>query len=179
MNVKFLMSLLLISLSAIAYAKSKTSLSQKLVHKSAPKFKAQAVFPDGVVDDLNLDDYAGQNIVLYFYPMDNSPGCTIQAKKFRDEIGRLNSKGITVIGVSKDSIRSHKKFQKALALPFPLISDTDGKNSIAKKYKAERFLIGKRITFLIDKNGIIFKVFDHVDIKNQIDEILSEFENHK
>ncbi len=179
MNVKILIGLLLcISLSVMAYAKSKTSLSQKLVGKPAPQFKEQAVFPDGTVSDLNLNDYFGQDIVLYFYPMDNSPGCTIQAKKFRDEIGRLKAKNIIVIGVSKDSIKSQKKFQQALALPFPLISDAGGRNSIAKKYKADRFLIGKRTTFLIDQDGIIFKVFDHVDIKNQVDDILEAFAHH-
>ncbi len=178
MNVKYMIALLIVISFGVAYAKSKISLSQKLVGKTAPEFHAQAVFSDGTIGEIDLKDYRGKKIVLYFYPMDNSPGCTIQAKKFRDEIGRLHDKNIMVIGVSKDSIKSHTKFQKALSLPFPLISDADGKNSIAKKYKAERFLIGKRITFLIDKDGKIFKVFDHVDIKNQVDDIISAFAQH-
>jgi peroxiredoxin Q/BCP len=178
MNYKYMIALLIVMSFGIAYARSKTRVSQNLIGKPAPRFNCQAVFPDGTVGDFNLDDYIGQNIVIYFYPMDNSPGCTIQAKKFRDEIGRLQKQNIMVIGISSDSITSHKKFQKSLALPFPLIADIAGQNSVAKKYKAARFLIGKRITFLIGQNGIIFKIFDHVDIKNQIDDILESFKEH-
>ena len=151
--------------------------SQKLVGKKAPLFKGQAVFPDGTTNYFNCKDFIGKNIVLYFYPMDNSSHCTIQAKKFRDEIGRLEAQNIMVVGISPDSIESHKKFRDKLALPFPLISDTDKKNSISKKYKTNGWLFGKRHTFLINKKGIIFKVFDHVDIKNQVDDILEAFAN--
>lgn len=175
MNAKHIIALLIVIGFSTAYAASKTPASQKLVGKPAPRFNRQAVFPDGTVGDFNLEDYIGQNIIIYFYPMDSSPGCTIQAKKFRDEIGRLQKQNIMVVGISSDSIKSHKKFQQALALPFPLIADIAGQNSVAKKYKAARFLIGKRITFLINKNGIIFKIFDHVDIKTQIEDILKSF----
>ncbi|MBV8661359.1 MAG: peroxiredoxin [Candidatus Dependentiae bacterium] len=149
--------------------------SQKLVGKPAPVFCNQAVYPDGSVKDFDLKNFIGQNIVLYFYPMDNTPGCTIQAKKFRDEIDRLKAENIMVVGISTDSVQSHKNFQKKLALPYPLIADT-GKNSISKMYKTNGIFFGKRETFLINKKGIIFKVFDHVDIKNQIDDILEAFE---
>ena len=166
--------LLFVSFS-VMYAYSKVSLSQKMVGRQAPLFIGQAVFPDGIVGDFNLEDYIGKKIVIYFYPMDNSPGCTIQAKKFRDEIGRLSEQNIMVVGVSGDSIQSHRKFQKALALPYPLLSDSGRKISIAKEYNASRFLLGKRVTYLIDHEGVIFKVFDRVDIKNQVDDILQSF----
>lgn len=152
-----------------------TQTSQKLIEKSAPVFHSQAVSPDGTICEFNLQDYIGQNIVLYFYPMDNTPGCTAQAKKFRDEISRLQDKKIMVVGISPDPIKSHKKFQKSLNLPYLLVSDTNKKFSISKKYNASGFLFGKRITYLINKDGKIFKIFDHVDIQSQIDDILNAF----
>lgn len=153
--------------------------SQKLTGKKAPLFSGQAVFPDGSIDTFYLKDYIGQNVVVYFYPMDNSHNCTIQAKKFRDEIKKLENKNIMVVGISHDSVSSHKKFRDKLALPYPLISDVDKKNSIAKKYKTHGLLFDKRHTFLINKKGIIFKVFDHVDLKNQVDDIVAAFAMQK
>ena len=170
MNFKNIFALILIIMPCF-YAQA----SQKLVGKKAPFFTGQAVFPDGTIDDFNLKDYSGKRIVLYFYPMDNSSNCTIQAKKFRDEIGRLQAKNIMVVGVSPDSIESHKKFRDKLALPYPLVSDIDKKNSIAKKYKTNGWIFNKRHTFLINKKGIIFKVFNHVDIKHQVNDILQAF----
>jgi thioredoxin-dependent peroxiredoxin len=145
--------------------------SQNLAGKKAPLFKGEAVFPDGSVDTFELKDYIGQNIVIYFYPMDNSYNCTIQAKKFRDEIKKLENKGIMVVGVSHDSVE--------LALPYPLISDVNKKNSIAKKYKTHGWLFDKRHTFLINKKGIVFKVFDSIDLKNQVDDIVTAFATQK
>lgn len=174
MNLKHLLGLLLLASATYSYTKAQTALS--LLDKPAPLFKAQAVLPDGTVDTFNLKDHIGENIVIYFFPMDNSPRCTIQAKKFRDEIARLHKKNILVIGISNDSIKSHQKFQKNLGLPYPLIADS--KQSIAKKYKAHGFFVEQRITFLVNQDGIVFKVFDKVDIKNQIDDIVNAFEEH-
>jgi len=168
-----LASFLILLIFSYTHVQAKKSL----LCKTAPQFIGQAVYPDGSIKALDLNDYFGQNLVLYFYPMDNSPHCTIQAKKFRDEIGKLQAQNITVIGVSGDSINSHKKFQAQLALPFPLVSDSDKKNRIARKYNATGFLFGKRKTFLINKQGIVFKEFEQVDIKNQITDILESFEN--
>lgn len=145
--------------------------------KVAPNFTAQAVFPDGTIKTVSLSDYMGKKIVLYFYPMDNTPGCTIQAKKFRDNIQKLHDAGITILGVSCDSINSHLNFQKKHALPFPLISDSRIKRSISKAYGAAGFLYSQRKTFLINPEGIIFKTFEKVDIQNQIDDILNSFAN--
>ena len=174
MNIKYIFAL---ALCAISF--DSIQASQSLTGKKAPIFSGQAVFPDGTIDIFNLKDYTGQNIVVYFYPMDNSPGCTLQAKKFRDEIKKLQNKNIMVVGISGDSVKSHQKFSDKLALPFPLISDSIKKNSIAKKYKTTGFILGKRHTFLINKKGIVFKVFDHVDIKNQVDDIVTAFATQK
>jgi len=100
-------------------------------------------------------------------------------KKFRDGIEKLNKAGIMVIGVSCDSIKSHLKFQKKHALPYPLVSDSRWKRSISKAYGAAGFLYSQRKTFLINQDGIVFQLFDHVDIHNQIDDILHSFTSQK
>jgi len=178
MNVKYLfVCITAISLSG-TYIMSRSHSHNQLLNKTAPLFKSKAVFPDGTVGDFNLKDYIGKKIVIYFYPMDDSPGCTTQAKKFRDEIEKLQNESITVIGVSSDSIKSHLAFQKKLGLPYPLISDEEANHSISKQYDTTGFFFGKRKTFLVNKKGIIFKVFDKVDIKNQINDILDSFKKH-
>lgn len=156
-----------------------------LVGKKAPMFTAQAVkveadrlyhkFPHIKEFTFDLKDYIGQLLVLYFYPMDNTPGCTKQAKKFRDDIKRLKDVGITVIGISCDSIKSHKKFQAKHKLPFALVSDSRWKRSISKAYLTAGFLYSKRKMFLIDTTGTVVKAFDKVDIQHQIDNILKVF----
>ncbi len=178
MDTKYIFFLLIIISGTALYARRNTQLTAKLIGKPAPIFNGQAVFPDGTIGELNLKDYIGKKLVIYFYPMDSSPGCTIQAKKFRDEIGKLEKQGISVIGISGDSIKSHKKFQKALALPYPLVSDVGRKVAISKLYKASGFLIGKRITYLVNEDGIIFKIFNKVDIKHQVNDILEAFTVH-
>ena len=174
MNFKRFFALIL-----IAFGFNSIQARQKLVGKSAPTFSSQAIFPDGTIGEFKLEDYIGQNIVLYFYPMDSSPNCTIQAKIFRDNIGKLQAQKIMVVGISPDSIKSHKKFQEKLALPFPLVSDETKKHPISKKYNATGFLFGKRKTLLINTKGIIFKEFEEVNIQNQIDDILQAFTDQK
>lgn len=147
--------------------------SQKLVGKIAPSFTGKAVFPDGSVQEFDMKNYPHQNMVLYFYPMDNTPGCTKQAKKFRDDIAVLQDNNIMVVGISYDSIASHLAFQKKYMLPYPLLSDSN--HRISKMYKTAGYFSSTRTTFLINQQGIIFKVFDKVDIKNQIHDILDAF----
>lgn len=176
MNIKHLFAFVALITFCSLYARTKQSFTQKLIGTPAPLFTGEALFPDGTIKDFALADYLGKNIVIYFYPMDNSPGCTLQAKRFRDEMSKLQKHNIVLVGVSKDSMKSHKKFQAALSLPYPLIADTPGRNSIAKKYNAARFLIGKRVTFLVGKNGKILQVFDHIDIQHQVDDIIKAFQ---
>lgn len=156
-----------------SYAESKTS---SLVGKRAPIFKAQAVFPpDHEIGDFDLQKYIGKRIVLYFYPMDNTPGCSKQAEKFREDIDRLKKQGIVVIGVSCDSPKSHQKFQEKYKLPYILVSDSRWSRCISKMYDAAGFFYSKRHTILINKRGIVIHVFEDVNIKNQIDDILEKF----
>lgn len=156
-----------------------TTSSPNLLNKPAPHFIAQAVFPNGSEELFDLKKYLGKKIILYFYPMDNTPGCTCQAKNFRDNIAKLEEHGIVLVGISCDSIHSHKKFQNKYALPYILVSDSRSSKSIAKMYGSDSFFMSKRKTFLIDENGIIFKKFDKVNIEKQVDDIIDAFKQHQ
>ncbi len=109
---------------------------------------------------VKLDEYKGKKLVVYFYPRDNTPGCTTEAKKFRDAIDKYNEKGIEIIGISKDSVKSHKNFAEKYDLPFTLLSDPD-----LKAIKAFGSLVGgkvKRRTWLIDEDWKIEKAYEKV-----------------
>jgi thioredoxin-dependent peroxiredoxin len=152
-----------------------------LIGKPAPLFKAPMVCPDGSLHICDLKKYIGNNIVLYFYPMDNTPGCSKQAECFCRSMDRLQDADIVLIGISCDSIKSHMNFQKKYSIWYPLVSDSRWKRTISKMYDAAGFLYSKRKTFLINKKGNVFKVFEQVTIENQIDDILNSFaaENRK
>jgi len=168
----FCLSFLLLSVTVFTV---RSTSSEDLVGKSAPLFIRKAIFPDGSVADLDLQKYIGKKIILYFYPMDTTPGCTKQAQLFRDGIAKLQAQNIYVIGVSCDSIKSHRKFQQKNQIPYPLVSDARFRRPVSEKYNASGFLSSKRKTFLINEQGIVFKVFDEVDIAHQIDDILASF----
>ena len=127
---------------------------------------------------ISLSDYRGKKVVLYFYPKDNTPGCTDEACDLRDNYERFLASGYVVLGVSKDSEASHAKFAEKYSLPFPLISDTD--TGILQKYDAwgEKSLYGKkymgaiRKTFVIDENGIITDIIEKVNTKAHSAQIL-------
>jgi peroxiredoxin Q/BCP len=147
----------------------------------APEFTAQGVDAQGNEDTFFLSELLkqGKEIVLYFYPKDNTPGCTQEACDFRDNFNRLNSKAI-VVGVSGDSVKSHKGFQEKQSLNFILLSDSD--RTLAEAYVAygEKKLYGKifmgiiRSTFIIGKDGLIKKAWRNVKVKGHIDEVLAE-----
>ncbi len=145
----------------------------------APAFKG--IDQNGNI--ISLNDYKGKKIVLYFYPKDDTPGCTAQACNLRDNYTVLLQKGFAVIGVSVDSVKSHKKFENKYKLPFPLISDEDKK--IVEKYGVwgEKKFMGRtftgiiRTTFLIEENGKIKRIISKPDTQNHTEEILSTWEN--
>lgn len=126
---------------------------------------------------VSLKDFRGSKVVLYFYPKDDTPGCTAQACNLRDNYSELLKKGLKVIGISTDSVKSHKKFETKYELPFPLIADED--KQIVEKYGVygEKTFMGKthmgtiRTTFLIDEEGSVFKVLDKPDTKNQTEQV--------
>ena len=140
----------------------------------APGFTAN----DQNGESVSLSDYKGKDVILYFYPKDDTPGCTAESCSFRDNYEELLSKGFEVIGVSVDDEKSHKKFVNKYQLPFTLISDIDKK--IVEDYGVwvEKNLYGKkymgtaRKTFIIDKEGMIKKIIDKVDTKNSSQQVL-------
>lgn len=121
---------------------------------------------DGVMH--SLKDYRGQKVILYFYPKDNTAGCTAQACGFRDRYPQIREKGAVVLGVSKDSSASHKKFEEKQQLPFTLLSDVNA--DVIRLYDVwkEKSMYGKkymgivRSTYLIDENGVIVKAYEKV-----------------
>ncbi|BAU53088.1 thioredoxin-dependent thiol peroxidase [Mucilaginibacter gotjawali] len=134
----------------------------------APEFTAK----DQNGNTVSLADYSGKNVILYFYPKDDTPGCTAEACSFRDNYQSMLGKGFEVIGVSTDDEKSHKKFVNKYSLPFTLIADAD--KSIVEAYGVwvEKNMYGRkymgtaRTTFIIGGDGNIKKVIDKVDTKN-------------
>ncbi len=132
---------------------------------------------------ISLADYKGKKVILYFYPKDDTPTCTIQACNLRDNYSILLKKGYQVIGISTDDVKSHKKFEEKFKLPFPLVADEDKK--IVDKYNlwGEKKLMGRtymgttRTTFLIDETGKIVKIIDKPESKNHTEEILAAWKS--
>jgi thioredoxin-dependent peroxiredoxin len=144
----------------------------------APAFKGK----DQNGNAISLADYKGQKLVLYFYPQDDTPTCTVQACNLRDNFGLLKKNGFVVLGVSPDEEKKHKKFETKYDLPFTLIADPE--HTIIDKYDVwgEKQLYGKkymglhRTTFLIDEKGIIKKIFLKPKSKQHTEEILAAWQ---
>ena len=142
--------------------------------KKAPDFE----LPSSEGGEVKLKDLRGKTVVLYFYPKDDTPGCTREACAFRDNQAALKKKGVVVLGLSGDSIASHDKFKAKYKLNFPLLSDPD--KAVAKKYGAwgEKVLYGKksvgmiRSTFVIDGEGVVRKVFPRVKVDGHAEKVL-------
>ncbi len=143
----------------------------------APNFTAK----DQTGADVKLSDFRGQRVVLYFYPKDDTPGCTKQACSLRDGFSTFERENIVVLGVSMDDENSHRKFISKYELPFTLLADTD--HSVADAYGSygEKNFAGKnymgvmRKTFLIDGQGKIKRIFDKVKVDEHADEVLRAF----
>lgn len=140
----------------------------------APSFESIDQFGKTV----KLNDFLGSKVVLFFYPKDNTPGCTAEACNLRDNYEVLLEKGYKVIGVSTDDLKSHQKFSDKFDLPFPLLPDTDKKivNDYGvwgpKKFMGKSYEGINRTTFVIDEQGMIDRIFDKVDTKNHSQQIL-------
>lgn len=143
--------------------------------------------PDFTANDQNgksisLSDLSGRDVILYFYPKDDTPGCTAEACSFRDNYQSLLKQGFEVLGVSTDDERSHQKFISKYDLPFSLIADTDKKIVQAYGVWVEKNMYGKkymgvaRKTFIIDKKGLIKKIIDKVDTKNSSAQIIDSLQ---
>ncbi|MDX2212677.1 MAG: peroxiredoxin [Oculatellaceae cyanobacterium bins.114] len=133
--------------------------------------------PDFTVKDTNgntvkLSDYSGRTVVLYFYPKDDTPGCTKEACSFRDYYADYQGKEITVFGVSMDDEASHQQFTEKFNLPFPLLADVNGE--LTKAYDVDGGGYSKRVTYVIGGSGSIVKVYDSVKTDTHATDILSD-----
>lgn len=133
--------------------------------------------------NVNVEDLLGKNIVIYFYPKDDTPGCTLEAKDFTCSIDKFEKLNTVIIGISKDSIKKHEKFRNNHQLKHILLSDEDGE--VCNKFGCwiEKSMYGKkymgiaRNTFLIDKSGIIKNIWRNVSVKGHVEEVLAKIES--
>lgn len=147
------------------------TLKQKAPHFSLPD-------QDGKIH--NLSDYLGKKVLLYFYPKDDTPGCTTEACNFRDNIKALEDAGLFILGVSADSVKSHKKFADKFDLPFPLLSDETKEVCVAygvwgkKKFMGKEYMGISRMSFLIDEKGNLAKIYEDVKPKEHVSEVAGD-----
>lgn len=129
--------------------------------------------------EVSLSDYRGQKVVLYFYPKDDTPGCTTEACGFRDAYGDILAAGAAVLGVSPDPVRSHVKFKVKFSLPFALLSDPDHRVAVMYGAWGKKKMYGKeyegilRTTYIVDENGIVTHVFPNVKVSEHGEEVLA------
>lgn len=175
--LKIFSVVMILGLIALIAFRSVHAASTPKPGSPAPSFH----LPDAKKEQHRLTDYAGQWLVLYFYPKDDTPGCTKEACSFRDDLFQLEKLGAKVLGISVDDSDSHAKFAEKYNLPFPLLSDTDGK--VADSYGALTNLgiikIAKRYTFLIDPKGNIAKAYLSVDTSRHSQEIIDDLKQLK
>ena len=144
----------------------------------APEFSAEVVGYDK--SPIRLSELKGKKIVLYFYPKDDTPGCTRESCDFRDRLSDLAKAGVLVLGVSRDSADSHRKFREKYGLTFPLLSDPDGSISTSYGVLKEKNMYGRksigieRTTFLIDGNGTVRKIYPKVKVEGHVDRIIQD-----
>jgi len=150
-------------------------MSQPAVGAAAPAFSA----PDQSGKIVSLSDFKGKTVILYFYPKDDTPGCTVEACSFRDEHGAFKKKGAVIIGVSPDNAKAHTKFIEKFTLPFTLLSDTDHKIAEAYGVWVEKSMYGRkymgmeRSTFVIDPKGKLKAIHRKVKPAEHIAEVLA------
>ncbi|MBI3459184.1 thioredoxin-dependent thiol peroxidase [Candidatus Azambacteria bacterium] len=154
------------------------------------KFKIGQLAPNFSLPDQNgkihkLVDYLGQPILIYFYPKDDTPGCTVEACSIRDNFPKFRRLKVKVLGVSVDSVRSHEKFVKKYELPFTLLADEDKKVVKSygvwakKKFMGREYLGINRTSFLIDSLGKIVKIYENVKPEIHVEEVLGDIKDGK
>ena len=132
---------------------------------------------------VRLSDLRGKNVVLYFYPKDSTPGCTLEGQNFRDNIRKFRARDTVIFGVSRDSLKSHEKFREIQCFPFDLLSDEDEKLCRTFDVIREKNMYGKKVmgiersTFLIDKEGILRQEWRKVKIDGHVDAVLNAVKN--
>ena len=149
-------------------------MSKSLLGKKSPKFKAECTRNK----ILSNDDFIGKNLVIYFYPKDSTPGCTTEGQEFRDQYKIFKKYNTDIIGVSRDSIKSHENFKLKQSFPFELLSDPDEKVCKAFDVMKLKSMYGKeyvgvdRSTFIINEKGEVVREWRSVKVKGHVDEVL-------
>jgi peroxiredoxin Q/BCP len=160
---------------AASKATAKKSSSAPAVGDKAPGFR----LPDDAGHTVSLADFSGRTLIVYFYPKDDTPGCTQESCDFRDNLGRLSSAGAAVVGVSADTVEKHRKFKAKHGLNFPLLSDPDHAMLDAYGVWQEKSLYGRkfmgivRSTFVIDGAGVVRAAYPKVSVTGHVDEVLA------
>ena len=154
-------------------------MSKVTIGKKVPDFKLPAT-GDQII---KLSALKGKNIVLYFYPKDNTPGCTLEGQNFRDNIKKFKARNTMILGVSRDSIKSHENFREKQCFPFELLSDSNEKLCKLFDVIKEKNMYGKKVmgiersTFLIDTEGFLRAAWRKVKVSGHVDEVLSAVKN--
>jgi thioredoxin-dependent peroxiredoxin len=163
---------LLTLLAGLIFASTPSLADDLVAGQAAPDFE----LPDQTGQLHSIEDYRGQWVALYFYPKDDTPGCTTEACEFRDNIFAFRDLNCQVLGVSLDDAASHRQFSDKYDLPFPLLADTEGTTADAYGVKAKMYgmTLAKRQTFLIDPEGRIAKHYDTVDPEKHSAELLAD-----
>lgn len=174
--MKRFITVALLAFAAIITALSFTSIGiaddQPVVGSPAPEFE----LPDQTGQLHSLEDYRSQWVVLYFYPKDETPGCTTEACEFRDNIFAFRDLNAQILGVSLDDVESHKEFAENHSLPFPLLADTEGTTSTAYGVKTRMFgmTVAKRQTFIIGPDGNVAKHYEKVKPAEHSEQVLAD-----
>ena len=156
-------------------------MSKVSIGKKVPQFSLAATGEQNI----KLSELKGKNIVLYFYPKDSTPGCTLEGQDFRDNIRKFSSRNTRILGVSRDKLSSHERFKEKQKFPFDLISDADETLCTMFDVIKEKNMYGKkhmgieRSTFLIDEKGILRNEWRKVKVKGHVDEVLEAVKNLK
>jgi thioredoxin-dependent peroxiredoxin len=166
-NTLYVAILATITAAAPAYAQTKA-----VVGEQAPDFE----LPDQEGQLHSLEDYVDSWVVLYFYPKDDTPGCTTEACEFRDDIFAYRKLNVQIIGVSLDDVESHSRFAENYGLPFPLLADTEGAAALSYGVRTRIFglPVAKRETFVIDPEGTLVRHYQDVDPDMHSDEVLND-----
>ncbi len=160
-------------------ANEKTAATEKckaVIGQPAPDFELPSI-PGPTT---KLSDQRGKKVILYFYPKDNTTGCTIEAIAFESNLKKLEESGYCVLGISRDNLKSHEKFKEVAKITFPLLSDVDGEVCRAYGVLKNKNMFGKtyegivRSTFLIDENGVLQREFRNVNAQTHVEDLMHE-----
>ena len=173
-SITIVAGILFFIVTVLAFISIASANGQTLVGNPAPEFE----LPDQSGNLHSLEDYRSQWVVLYFYPKDETPGCTTQACEFRDNIFAYRDLNARILGVSLDDVDSHKAFAENHGLPFPILADVGGETSTAYGVKTRMFGIAmaKRQTFIISPDGTIAKHYEKVNVASHSSEVLADLE---